>query len=132
MTNLYDIIINNPELAKLTIDINDHLTEQFGDDNDRKALTLIATMGHGFNAIFSTLPNLIITSHILNQQLTNVNTEGSTIDVATSMIDFVKDFTSKIDNDKIQEMTEKLAALSAEVKNEEEGINESSVNSESD
>lgn len=132
MTNLYDIIINNPELIKLSTDIHEHLAEQFGDDEDKKALTLIATMGHGFNTVFSTLPNIIITSHILNEQLAKINAEGHAVEVANSMIEFVKDFTSKIDNDKIQEMTEKLAALSAEVKNEEEGINESSVNSESD
>jgi len=131
MTNLYNIIIDNPELTKLTVEINDHLTEQFSDDTERKALTLIATMGHGFNAIFSTLPNLIITSHILSKLLPNVETEGSAISVATSMIEFVKDFTSKIDNDKIQEMTTLLAKLSAEVKIEEEGLNEDPVNSES-
>jgi len=54
------------------------------------------------------------------------------VDVATSMIEFVKDLTSKIDNDKIQEMTTRLSALSAEVAiDDEEGLNESSVNSES-
>ena len=133
MTNLYDIIINNPELIKLSTDIHEHLAEQFGDDEDKKALTLIATMGHGFNTVFSTLPNIIITSHILNEQLAKINAEGHAVEVANSMIEFVKDFTSKIDNDMIQDMTNKLAILSAEVKIDDEGnINESSVNSESD
>ena len=132
MTNLYDIIINNPELIKLSTDIHEHLAEQFGDDEDKKALTLIATMGHGFNTVFSTLPNIIITSHILNEQLAKVNPEGYAVEVANSMIEFVKDFTSKIDNDMIQDMTKKLAMLSSEVAENQEGINESSVNSESD
>ena len=132
MTNLYDIIINNPELIKLSTDIHEHLAEQFGDDEDKKALTLIATMGHGFNTVFSTLPNIIITSHILNEQLAKINAEGHAVEVANSMIEFVKDFTSKIDNDMIQDMTNKLAVLSAEVKIDDEGnINESTVNSES-
>jgi len=132
MTNLYDIIINNPELIKLSTDIHEHLAEQFGDDEDKKALTLIATMGHGFNTVFSTLPNIIITSHILNEQLAKINAEGHAVEVANSMIEFVKDFTSKIDNDMIQDMTNKLAILSAEVKIDDEGnINESTVNSES-
>ena len=132
MTNLYDIIINNPELIKLSTDIHEHLAEQFGDDEDKKALTLIATMGHGFNTVFSTLPNIIITSHILNEQLAKINAEGHAVEVANSMIEFVKDFTSKIDNDMIQDMTKKLAMLSSEVAENQEGINESSVNSESD
>jgi len=132
MTNLYDIIINNPELIKLSTDIHEHLAEQFGDDEDKKALTLIATMGHGFNTVFSTLPNIIITSHILNEQLAKINADGHAVEVANSMIEFVKDFTSKIDNDMIQDMTKKLAMLSSEVAENQEGINESSVNSESD
>jgi hypothetical protein len=128
--NLYDIIVNNPELIKLTEEINTHLTEQFSDDTERKVLTLIASMGHGFNNVFSTLPNMIITSHIINGILPNSNDEGSAKLVAQSMIDFIKDFTSKIDNDKIQEMTKLLAQLSNEVQTEE-GPNEDSVNSES-
>jgi len=128
--NLYDIIVNNPELIKLTEEINTHLTEQFSDDTERKVLTLIASMGYGFNNVFSTLPNMIITSHIINGILPNSNDEGSAKLVAQSMIDFIKDFTSKIDNDKIQEMTKLLAQLSNEVQTEE-GPNEDSVNSES-
>jgi len=68
----------------------------------------------------------------LNEQLAKINAEGHAVEVANSMIEFVKDFTSKIDNDMIQDMTKKLAMLSSEVAENQEGINESSVNSESD
>jgi hypothetical protein len=64
--------------------------------------------------------------------LTKVESTSTATDVGTSMINFIKDFTSKIDNDLIKEMTEKLSVLSQEVSNNNEETNEDSVNSEND
>ena len=133
MKNLYDIIIENPELVTLTAEISAHLDEKFESDPVKKILTLIATMGHGYNAIFTSLPNLIITSHILNEQLlasSDAITED-VIEISNAMIEFIKDFAGKIDNEAIQDITLKLGALTEKV-SKQEGINESPVNSESD
>lgn len=131
MKNIRDIILNNPELERLNTEILDHLTEKFGDDNERKVMTLIATLGYGFNNIFNSIPNMIITSEILKRQLENVDATDTTVSVATKMIEFITDFTTNINNDLIVEITEKLSDLTNEVKNKE-GNNESTVNSKDD
>jgi len=111
--SLYSYISENSELPTMINDILTHLEEKFPGDDDKKVFSLIATIGNGFNQLFSALPNVLITSLILESILTDVkNVEEEKLIVANDMITFIKKIAENTDNDIIVKITTLLKTLS--------------------
>lgn len=127
--NMYTTVLSNPDLDSLTASILDDLNSKHTDDN-MKANTLIATMGHGFNTLLTTMPNVLITGHILTTLLENVTIDDDIKEVAEQMVSFINDLSKEIMNDKLHEMTSKLQNITEKFNKEMQ--NESTINDEVD
>jgi len=124
----YDSIVNNEQMDKLVSDILADLKEKHIED-DAKIHTLLATIGYGFNNLFNTLPNLLITAKILETQLESATINDELKELCTKMISFIDDLTKSIENNKIIDITDELRKLTVkmnEAKNE--GTTDSEVN----
>jgi len=130
MSNIYETIIGNPELNILKTQILGHLEEKFGKDVYKQQTALIATMSHGFNELFTTLPNIIITAEIF-KEITADNDDETVVNVGKNMTNFIEEICKNVDNDKILILTELVKNLTTELaeKEKEEGLNENTIDS---